>query len=77
MDPLDPLTEIISSGQAFSRAIAIERIIWVIIGVFFIGAISKSIKSGILNQNSFGNKTNFNFFKFIKNEHENESENPK
>ena len=77
MDPLDPLSEIINSGQAFSSVIAIERILWIMIGFFFLGAISKSIKSGILNQNSFGNKTNFNFFKFIKNENENESENPK
>ena len=70
MDPLDPLTEIINSGQAFSLTIAIERIIWVMIGVFFLGAISKSFKRIILSQNSYGNKTNFQFFKFIKNENE-------
>jgi len=28
LDPLDPLTEIINSGQGFSPAIAIERIIF-------------------------------------------------
>ena len=31
MDPLDPLTEIIYSGQGFSPAIALERIIWAMI----------------------------------------------
>ena len=66
MDPLDPLTEIINSGQAFSPAIATERIIWFMIGIFFLGAISKSIKTSISNQNTYGNKTYFNFFKFIK-----------
>ena len=75
MDPLDPLTEIINSGQAFSPAIAIERIIWAIIGVFFLVAISKSIKINILNNNSFSNKTNSHFFNFIKKENENENEN--
>ena len=42
MDPLDPLTEIIKSGQAFSFAIALERFLWVIIGFFLFGAILKS-----------------------------------
>ena len=51
MDPLDPLTEIISSGQAFSPAIALEKIIWVFIGFFFIGAISTSIANGLRNRN--------------------------
>ena len=77
MDPLDPLTEIINSGQAFSPAIAIERIIWAIIGFFFLVAISKSIKINILNNNSFSNKTNANFFNFIKKEKEKENENTK
>ena len=76
MDPLDPLNEIINSGQAFSPVIAIERIIWGIIGVFFLGAILRSIKTSISNHNTYGNKTNFHFFKFIKNENENENENP-
>ena len=77
MDPLDPLTEIINSGQAFSPAIAIERIIWAIIGVFFLVAISKSIKINIFNNNSFSNKTNSHFFNFIKKEKEKENENTK
>ena len=77
MDPLDPLTEIINSGQAFSPAIAIERIIWAMIGVFFLVAISKSIKITILNKNSYRNKTNSHFFNFIKNKNENENENTK
>ena len=70
MDPLDPLTEIINSGQAFSPLIATERIIWVIIGVFFLGAISRSIKTSISNHNTYGNKTNFNFFKFFNSKNE-------
>ena len=71
MDPLDPLTEIINSGQAFSPAIAIERIIWAMIGVFFLVAISKSIRITTLNKNSYSNKTNSHFFNFIKNDNEN------
>ena len=70
MDPLDPLTEIINSGQAYSPAITIERILWVMIGMFFIGAISKSIKSSILNHNTSGKKTNFKYFNSIKNKDE-------
>ena len=54
MDPLDPLTEIINSGQGFSPAIALERIIWVMIGVFFIGAISRSITHSMRSQDWFG-----------------------
>ena len=77
MDPLDPLTEIINSGQAFSPAIAIERIIWAMIGVFFLVAILKSIKITILNKNSYSNKTNSHFFNFIKNKNKNETENTK
>ena len=75
MDPLDPLSEIINSGQAFSTAIALERFLWIMIGFYFLGAISKSIKSTILNQNSYGGKTNFNFLKFIKNKNKNENPN--
>ena len=56
MDPLDPLTEIINSGQGFSPAIALERIIWAIIGVFFIGAISTSLTNSLRSQNWFGRK---------------------
>ena len=64
LDPLDPLTEIINSGQAFSPLIATERITWLMIGVLFLGAISKSIKTSISNKNTYGHKTDFNFFKF-------------
>ena len=60
MDPLDPLTEIINSGQGFSPAITLERIIWAMIGVFFLGAVSKSITNSMLSQNWFGKKFLFN-----------------
>ena len=61
MDPLDPLTEIINSGQGFSPAIALERIIWAMIGVFFLGAILKSIINSMRSQNWFGRKSLFSF----------------
>ena len=61
MDPLDPLSEIINSGQGFSPAIAIERIIWAMIGFFFLGAISRSITNSIRGQNWFGRKILFNY----------------
>ena len=67
MDPLDPLTEIINSGQGFSPAIALERIIWAMIGVFFLGAISTSITNSMRSQNWFGRKSLFNYFKDKKN----------
>ena len=54
MDPLDPLTEIINSGQGFSPAIALERIIWAMIGIFFLVAISRSITNSMRSQNWFG-----------------------
>ena len=63
MDPLDPLTEIINSGQGFSPAIALERIIWAIIGVFFLGAISRSITNSIRSQNWFGRNFLFSYSK--------------
>ena len=63
MDPLDPLTEIINSGQGFSPAIALERIIWAIIGVFFLGAISRSVTNSIRGQNWFGRKFLFSYSK--------------
>ena len=47
MDPLDPLTEIVKTGQAISPLIFIERIIWLFIGFFFIGAISTSVTKGM------------------------------
>ena len=61
LDPLDPLTEIINSGQGFSPAIALERIIWAIIGVFFFGAISRSITNSMRSQNWIGRKFLFNY----------------
>ena len=63
MDPLDPLTEIINSGQGFSPAIALERIIWAIIGIFFLGAISRSITSSMRSQNWFSRNFLFSYFK--------------
>ena len=63
MDPLDPLTEIINSGQGFSPAIALERIIWAMIGVFFLGAISRSMTNNMRIQNWFGRKFLFSYSK--------------
>ena len=63
MDPLDPLTEIINSGQGFSPAIALERIIWAMIGFFFLGAISTSITNSIRSQSWFGKKSFFSYLK--------------
>ena len=63
MDPLDPLTEIINSGQGFSPAIALERIIWAIIGVFFLVSISTSITKSMRSQNWFSRKFLFSFSK--------------
>ena len=63
LDPLDPLTEIINSGQGFSPAIALERIIWAIIGVFFLGAISRSITNSMRSQNWFSRKFLFSYSK--------------
>ena len=63
MDPLDPLTEIIYSGQGFSSAIALERIIWVMIGIFFLGAISRSITNSMRSHNWFSRNFLFSYFK--------------
>ena len=63
MDPLDPLTEIINSGQGFSHAIALERIIWAMIGVFFLGAISRTITNSMRSQNWVGRKFLISYFK--------------
>ena len=63
MDPLDPLTEIINSGQGFSSSIALERIIWAMIGIIFLGSISKSITNSMRNQNWFGKKSLFSYSK--------------
>ena len=67
MDPLDPLTEIINSGQGFSPAIALERIIWVMIGVFFLGAITRSIMNSMRSHNWLGRRFLFIFSKDKKN----------
>ncbi len=63
MDPLDPLTEIINSGQGFSISIALERIIWAMIGVFFLGAISKSITDNMRSKNLVGRNFLFSYSK--------------
>ena len=63
MDPLDPLTEIINSRQGFSPAIALERIIWAMIGIFFLGAISRSITNSMRSQNWFGKNFLFSYSK--------------
>ena len=66
MDPLDPLTEIIKSGQAFSLAITLERFLWLMIGFFFIGAISTSITRGMKANDWFGNKLFLSTIKAFK-----------
>ena len=57
LDPLDPLTEIVLSGQGFSAFIVIERFIWLIIGIFFVVAISNNFRNGRHDQGFFGNKS--------------------
>ena len=57
MDPLDPLTEIIKSGQGFLPSIALERILWVMMGFFFLGAISTSITRSMKQNDWFGNNS--------------------
>ena len=57
MDSLDPLTEIIISGQGFSPSIALERILWLMMGFFFLGAISTSITKGMKQNDWFGNNS--------------------
>ena len=57
MDPLDPLSEIIKSGQGFSPSIALERILWLMMGFFFLGAISTSITRGMQQNDWFGNNS--------------------
>jgi len=63
LDPLDPLTEIINSGQGFLPSITLERIIWAIIGVFFLGAISTSVANSMRSQNWFGKKSLLSYSK--------------
>ena len=71
MDPLDPLTEIIKTGQAFSSSVALERILWLMMGFFFLGAISTSMMRGMKENNWFGNKSFLSSLKDVK-----EEENP-
>ncbi|MDC3183838.1 lectin subunit alpha [Prochlorococcus sp. AH-716-B20] len=68
MDPLDPLTEIINSGQGFSPSIALERILWVMMGFFFLGAISTSITKGMKQNDWFGNNSFLSSLKANKRE---------
>jgi len=63
LDPIDTLTEIIYSGQGFSSAIFLERIIWAVIGIFFLGAISRSITNSMRIQNWFGRNFLFSYSK--------------
>ena len=62
LDTIDPLTEIINSGQAFLAVIALERIIWLIIGIFFLGAITKPFLNALLNLLSNNKKSFSKFF---------------
>ena len=66
MDPLDPLTEIIKSGQGFSPSIALERIVWLMMGFFFLGAISTSITRGMKQNDWFGNNSFLSSIKSYK-----------
>ena len=59
LDPLDPLTEIVRSGLAFSPFIFLERLIWLFIGLFFIGAMTTGLKKGLKFQGWFNNKISF------------------
>ena len=59
MDPLDPLTEIVRSGQAFSSFIFLERFIWLLIGFFFIASMTTGLKNGLKFQGWFNNKPPF------------------
>ena len=67
MERLDPLTEIINSGQGFSPAIALERIIWAMIGIFFLVAISRSIINSMRNLNWFDRNFLISYSKDKKN----------
>ena len=57
MDPLDPLTEIVKSGQAFSPLIFLERFLWLMIGFFFIGSMTTGLRNGQKGSRLFNNKT--------------------
>ena len=68
MDPLDPLTQIIKSGQGFSSSISLERFLWVMMGFFFLGAISTSITRGMKQNDWFGNSSFLSNLKANKSE---------
>ena len=68
MDPLDPLTELSNSGQGCSPSIALERILWVMMGFFFLGAISTSITKGMKQNDWFGNNSFLSSLKANKRE---------
>ena len=68
MDPLDPLSEIINTGQAFSFSIVLERILWIMMGFFFLGAISTSITRGMKQRDWFRNKSFFSNLEAFKGE---------
>ena len=70
MDPLDPLAEIVKTGQAFSPLILIERVIWLFIGFFFIGAISTNITKGMRNEGLFRKTFNLGSNKKEKNKND-------
>ena len=59
MDPLDPLTEISRSGQAISPFIFLERLVWLFIGFFFIGAMTSGLKTGLNVQGWLNNNRSF------------------
>ena len=68
MDPLDPLSEIINTGQAFSFSIVLERILWIMMGFFFLGAISTSITRGMKQRDWVRNKSFFSNLEAFKGE---------
>ena len=68
LDPLDPLTEIINEAKLFSSWIALEKILWVMIGFFLLGAISTSITREMKQNNWFGNKSFLSGLKVLNEE---------
>jgi len=56
LDPLDPLTEIVKTGQAFSPFILLERLVWLFIGLFFLGAFIKGIRTDVSDQKGQNHK---------------------
>ena len=70
MDPLDPLTEIIKSGQAFSISIVLERFLWLMMGFFFLASISTSLIRDIKQKAWFENISFLNNSKAFKRKEE-------